>query len=186
MRMKISNEMISQIAEFEGGCKLDAYRCPAGIPTIGIGHTGDDVTMGDRISQEEAYRLFRADITRFERAVNSLNDKLVVRGGVHAGLSQRQFDALVSLIYNTGEGAIGVSSTIYKILTNGGKNNTPQMCHAFMLWTKATDPKTKQKVVVKGLVNRRAREAAWYVYGENWKQELADRKIVDVVEWAKA
>lgn len=189
--MRISTEMIRQIAEFEG-CRLVAYRDVAGVPTIGIGHTGKDVLMGDKISLEEAYRLFRLDVAKFENAVNVLNDKMLASSYGQRGLSQRQFDALVSLVYNTGAGAIGPSSTMYKLMMNKEQGNYAKVCHAFMLWVKITDPKTGKKVVCggkdgkHGLVLRRATEAAWYVYGCNWQKELEDCKITDVVVWAQS
>lgn len=184
MKLHISKEMIEQIAEFEG-CRLEAYKDIAGIPTIGIGHTGKDVVMGDKISLEEAYRLFREDISRFEDSVNKLNNIIMSRSNGYSGLSQRQFDALVSLVYNTGSGAIGNSSTLYHLLTTGKRNDTPSICHAFMLWVKITDPKTGKKVTSRGLENRRAREAAWYVYGSEWKSITKSNGITDIVLWAK-
>lgn len=184
--MRISNEIIEQIKEFEG-CSQKAYLDVAGIPTIGIGHTGKDVVMGDIISMDEANRLFRMDCARFEAALNSLNKKMLDNTRGYGGLSQNQYDALFSLIYNCGTGAIGASSTLYRLLTNGSRSNYPAICHAFMLWTKITNPKTGKKEVCggkdgkHGLVLRRATEAAWYVYGSRWKE-----KINDVVEWARS
>lgn len=181
--MKISDEMIEQIKVFEG-CRLQAYLDSANIPTIGIGHTGKDVTMGDIISADEAVRLFRMDVRSAENAVNKLNNLLLERTRGYGGFTQRQFDALVSIVYNCGAGCIRVDTTFYKVLMGGGRNNYPAICRAFMLWTKYTNPKTGKKETLQGLVNRRAREAAWYVYGKNWESELKSHGIKDVVTWA--
>lgn len=180
--MKISDEMIEQIKEFEG-CRLEAYSDSAGIPTIGIGHTGNDVSLGDKISRSEATRLFRRDITYYEEQVNKLNGILLERSRGLGGLTQRQYDALVSLVYNCGANAIRKDSVFFKILTNGGRNNYASICHAFMQWNKIT--KDGEKIVSKGLTFRRAKEAAWYVYGFNYKTILEEHGIKDVVSWAK-
>lgn len=190
MKMKISKAMIAQIAEFEG-CRLTAYCDVAGIPTIGIGHTGDDVQMGDKISLDEAYRLFAEDIAHFEDVINKLDRETMPKSDIYGGFSQRQFDALVSLVYNCGGSAVGNNSTLRKIFKSGCRCHYAEITHAFMLWVKTTDPVTKQKVVCggsdgkHGLVLRRATEAAWFVFGENYKEEMAHRGITDIVEWAR-
>ena len=79
------------------GCRLTAYRCPAGILTIGYGHTGG-VKEGDRITQEQAVELLRQDVQSAESALNRMKIKYGVRFKVH------EFDALVSFIFNVGVG----------------------------------------------------------------------------------
>lgn len=183
--MKISDEMIEQIKVFEG-CRLNAYLDSAGIPTIGIGHTGKDVTMGDIISADEAIRLFRQDVRSAENAVNKVNAIMLEKTRGFGGLTQRQFDALTSIVYNCGAGCIRTDSTLCKLLIGGGRNNYQAISRGFMLWVKITNPKTGKKETLQGLVNRRAREAAWYVYGKNWESELKSHGIKDVVEWARS
>lgn len=80
------------IQQFEG-CRLTAYRCPAGIWTCGWGSTGEDVTATTVWDQEHADRRFVADLDRFETGVQRL---------VKVALNQNQFDALVSLAFNIG------------------------------------------------------------------------------------
>lgn len=187
--MKISEKMIEQIKSFEG-CSNKAYLDSAGIPTIGIGHTGNDVTMGDIISSEEVIRLFRKDIARFENSVNRLNEHIITKSKGVMHLSQCQFDALVSLIYNAGEGAIKNGTTLGNLLYSCNHNKSESISKGFMLWVKATI--NGKKVVLggadgkHGLVLRRAIEAAWYTFGENWENELRQRRITDVVEWARS
>ena len=103
--MRISEEGKDLIKSFEG-CRLNAYKCSAGVPTIGYGNTyypnGDKVQMGDVITLEQAKELFDDLIVRYERIVNS---KLKV------DVKQNEFDALVSHTYNTGG-----STTLFKLV----------------------------------------------------------------------
>lgn len=100
MTMNMSKQGIDFLIREEGE-RLCAYRDIVGIWTIGVGHTGwvDDkrVCEGMRISQEKSREILLADLRRFERAVNN---------EVVLPLSQHQFDALVSLAFNIGEGGI--------------------------------------------------------------------------------
>lgn len=91
--MELSRKIKEMIKGWEG-CRLSAYRCPAGVLTIGYGHTGPDVTPGKRITQAEADALFERDIMEFAASVAP------TFAGVQ--LSACQFDALVSLSYNIG------------------------------------------------------------------------------------
>lgn len=102
---KISDKGINLIKRFEG-CSLSAYKCPANVWTIGYGHTGADVTQGKRISQEEAERLLRQDLTVHCNNVSKL---------VKVPLNQNQFDALVSFEFNVGYGNFS-KSTLLKLL----------------------------------------------------------------------
>ena len=107
---KIGDKGLALIKEFEG-CKLSTYICPAGVPTIGVGHTGPDVHMGQTITQAEADNLLRQDVNRFEKAVVDL---------ISVPLDQCEFDALVSFSFNCGEGALA-ESTLRRRL-NAGEN----------------------------------------------------------------
>lgn len=90
--MKISNYGLDIIKQFEG-CRLHAYKCPAGVWTIGYGHTGD-VRSGDVITKEKADELLIQDLKRFELHVMSYNHLYC--------FNQNEFDALVSFAYNVG------------------------------------------------------------------------------------
>lgn len=89
--MEISQEGLSLIKKFEG-CELEAYKCAAGVWTIGYGST-NDVKEGMKISQERADMLLLEDVEVFEEAVNNL---------VEVDLEQNQFDALISWTFNLG------------------------------------------------------------------------------------
>lgn len=90
--MKISQTGINLIKEFEG-CRLTAYKCPAGVWTIGYGHTGN-VKQGQKITAKQAEDYLKKDLERFERHVMAFNDKYK--------WNQNQFDALVSFAFNVG------------------------------------------------------------------------------------
>ena len=98
--MKISPAGIDLIKGFES-LRLEAYRCPAGVWTIGWGHTRG-VQPGMHISQERAGELLAEDIAEVERDLPSV---------VHMNLTQGQWDALVSLCFNLCGGALRLPKT---------------------------------------------------------------------------
>ena len=138
--MLISRNGIELIKRFEG-CKLTAYKCPAGVLTIGYGHTGDDVTEGLTISQEDANDLLFDDVICFENGVNNLVEGL--------DLSQGMFDALVCFAYNVGLTNLK-KSTLLKLLKDG---KVLEASEEFIKWNKSNGK------VLDGLTKRRAAEA---------------------------
>lgn len=150
--MKTSDNGISLIKKFEG-CKLDAYLCPAGVWTIGIGHTGyvDGVKIGKgmKISLAKAELLLATTLaSTYEPAVNKLG----------VSLNQNQYDALVSFCYNLGPN-IFVGNLLKAIQRKDWTSVTNQM----LLYNKAKDPKTGKYVVLKGLENRRKAEVELFL-----------------------
>lgn len=137
--MKISLNCIKLVKNSEG-CKLAAYKCPAGVWTIGYGHTGPDVKPGLVISKERAEQLLAADLAKFADGVNEICAGL--------SLTQGQFDAMVSFAYNLGVGALA-GSTLMRLLRSG---DVAGAARQFDRWNKA-DGK-----VLPGLVVRRAAE----------------------------
>lgn len=103
--MKISEKGIEFIIKEEGEV-LTAYICPAGVWTIGVGHTGKDVNPGMKISKEQSRELLKSDLVRFENSVNR---------SVKVNLAQNKFDALVSFAFNVGTGAFETSTLLKKI-----------------------------------------------------------------------
>ena len=101
--MKISQKGIDLIKKFEG-CKLQAYLCPAGVWTIGVGHT-KGVKKGMVITQRQAETFLKDDIKPVETLLN----------GMGINYTQGQFDALTSWIFNLGQGNFK-SSTMYKYI----------------------------------------------------------------------
>ena len=139
--MQISKAGLDLIKQFEG-LYLNAYRCPAGVPTIGYGHTAG-VAMGQTITQQQADDYLRRDVRQFERAVARQ---------VSVPLTQGQFDALVSFAFNLGEGALA-QSTLLRLLNAGDYSGTAAQ---FDRWVYASGKK------LSGLVKRRAAERALF------------------------
>ncbi len=102
--MKTSQKGIDLITKFEG-FRARAYKCPAGVWTIGYGHT-KGVKAGQSVTLEGAQDLLRQDLKNFEDWVTKL---------VKVELTQGQFDALVSFCFNLGPGALD-SSTLLKLV----------------------------------------------------------------------
>ena len=94
------------IKNFEG-LRLEAYKCPAGVPTIGYGHT-KGVKMGQKITAAQAEDYLVEDIGPIERELNNLE----------INFRQEQFDALVSWIFNLGLGNFRHSTMLIRISTD--------------------------------------------------------------------
>lgn len=105
--MKTSDSGLGLIKEYEG-LKTKAYLCPAGVPTIGYGHT-QGVAMGDVCTEQQATDWLKEDCAVAELTVNT---------NVKVALTQGQFDALVSFVFNLGAGNF-VKSTLLKKLDAG-------------------------------------------------------------------
>lgn len=136
--MKTTERLFCQLMAMEG-CRLTAYRDAAGVLTIGYGHT-KDVHKGDRISNYWAKVLLRRDIAYFERAVLDL----------HVAHTEGQLDALVSLAFNIGMGALK-RSTLLQVIREGGSRS--DIKREFRRWVYAGGKK------LKGLELRREWEA---------------------------
>ncbi|KAB7895997.1 glycoside hydrolase family protein [Rouxiella sp. S1S-2] len=89
--MKISSQGIGLIKQFEG-LRLSAYRCSAGVLTIGYGHTSN-VQSGQVITKAQAELFLTDDLVVVERAVGRL---------VSVSLTQNQYDAISSFVFNLG------------------------------------------------------------------------------------
>lgn len=90
--MKINARGLEIIKYFEG-CRLKAYKCPAGVLTIGYGHTRG-VKQGDIITQEQAEEYLKEDLKIYEAHVMSYNDKY--------NWSSNEFSSMVSFAFNIG------------------------------------------------------------------------------------
>ena len=145
-KMNISKEGLSLIKKFEG-CELEAYLCPAGVWTVGYGHT-KDVKEGDKINKEEADYLLQEEMIEYESYINDF---------VEVPLNQNQFDALCSWVYNLGPTNLK-NSTMLKVLNEEKYVDVPQ---EIKRWNKAGGE------VLDGLIKRREAEAKMFV-GEEW------------------
>ncbi len=145
---KTGSKGIELIKSFEG-FRSKPYKCPAGVPTIGYGATfypnGKKVTMADTpITEEMGTELLLSMLGSFERYVDSYCVDTI---------TQNQFDALVSFVYNLGPANLK-SSTLLKKVNINPEDETIRV--EFMKWVKAGG-KTLQ-----GLVKRRTAEADLY------------------------
>lgn len=134
--MKVSNKGIELMKSFEG-CRLTAYLCPAGVWTIGYGHTAG-VKKGQTISQNQADAYLASDLKKYEEYVNKTDLKL----------NQNQFDALVSFTYNCG---VGNLKTLIR------NRNLEEIGEAILLYNKSNGK------VLNGLVRRRQAEHDLFV-----------------------
>lgn len=146
--MKVSTRGIDLIKKAEGE-RLTAYVCPAGVLTIGVGHTGPDVKRGQTITAAQSDALLRKDLAHFEVAVAK---------AVKVPLTQNQFDALVSLVFNIGAGNFA-SSTLLRKLNAGDYAGAAAQ---FGAWNKGRVG--GKLTVLPGLTTRRKAEAA--LFGE--------------------
>lgn len=87
-----SVDLAADFIEAWEGCRLQAYKCPADIWTIGVGHT-KDVTEHDEITYEQARELLRQDIEEVKRELAPF---------VNVHVTEGQYVALVSLAFNVG------------------------------------------------------------------------------------
>lgn len=99
--MNLTEDGISLIKKYEG-LRLKAYKCPAGILTIGYGHT-EGVEEGTQITEEEADKMLQKDLEAFCKGV---------RDAVEVQLTDSQFSALVSFAFNLGVHALKRSSLL--------------------------------------------------------------------------
>jgi lysozyme len=145
--MVITNKLKQLVKEFEG-CKLKAYKCPAGIWTIGYGNTryedGLGIREGDEITIAKAEMLLEFILIKFIKEVEKM---------VKSNINQNQKDAITDFAYNCGIGNLNSSTLLKKVNANP---NDPTIKDEFLKWNKA-----KGKVL-NGLTKRRQAEANLY------------------------
>ena len=145
--MQTSDKGIALIKEFEG-CKLTAYLDSVGVWTIGYGWTqpvdGKPIRAGMTIKQETAERLLKTGLVSYESDVSRL---------VKVGLTQGQFDALVSFTYNLGARSLSTSTLLRKL--NAG--DYAGAADEFLRWNKAGGK------VLNGLTRQREAERALFL-----------------------
>lgn len=131
---KINKSGLNLIKKYEG-CRLTSYICPAGVLTIGYGHTGKDVKPNKTITKKKAISLLKKDLARFERHVQSYN--------YIYEWTDNEFSALVSFAYNIGN---------IDQLTAYGTRTRSQIRSAMLKYVKANGK------TLAGLVKRRKAE----------------------------
>lgn len=158
VQMHLSDKGLALLAKFEG-FRSHPYLDSAGVPTIGFGTTyypnGKKVTMSDTpITKDKALSIKKQIIEQdFGFGVNLLFADEIKDGT----LSQNAFDALVSLAYNIGIGALKKSS-VYRHIKAGNKKAAAD---AFLAWNKARVG--GRLTVLSGLSRRRTAERALFL-----------------------
>lgn len=146
MDLKILDIALPIIKAYEG-CELKAYKCPAGIWTIGWGQTGKDIKEGVVWTQEQADK-------SLEKTVNSFIADVLKLIKVRA--RPEHVAALVSFAYNTGVGNLS-KSTLLRLINEGKSVN--EVLPQFLVWSKGGGK------TLKGLLLRRASEAVVFKGG---------------------
>ncbi|MDR7875845.1 lysozyme [Yersinia mollaretii] len=125
--MRISENGISKLKGEEGE-RLTGYKDSRGIPTVGVGHTGvvdgKPVAVGMVISKDKSSELLRSDLAWVEKSIAT---------NVKSPLTQNQYDALCSLIFNIGPTAFANSSVLKRLNAGDYKG----AADAFLMWKKA-------------------------------------------------
>lgn len=125
------------------GLRLKAYLCPAGVPTIGYGHTYN-VKMGQTISVAQAEMFLDHDYQNAEEQVLSL---------VKVPLTENQLGALTSFVFNLGSGNLRISTLLRKL----NQGDYTSAAEEFNKWVFAGGKK------LNGLVKRRAEERELFI-----------------------
>jgi lysozyme len=136
-------DTLNLIKQFEG-CQLRAYKCPAGVWTIGYGHTGTAAFEGNIISQQEATELLEQDVRKFKDEIGRL---------VKVTLNTNQYAAVLSFVYNLGSTNFAASTLLVRI------NDRKWLLAAmeFQKWSLVGGVRSK------GLLRRRLAEAQLFV-----------------------
>ena len=141
--MKTNEKAIEMIKRYEG-FRAHAYQCSAGRWTIGFGHTGS-VKKGDFIRREDAEKLLKSDLVKYEKMVAKIDAK-----GKY-NFNSNEFSALVSFAFNVGN---------VKTVTAIGTRNKKQIVVAMLKYRCVTI--NGKKRVLAGLEKRRKEEVALF------------------------
>ena len=143
----ISEKGLSLVRQFEG-LRAAAYKCSAGVWTIGYGHT-QQVKAGQVITKAQADAFLQLDISKADATIQRL---------VKVPINQNERDALASFIFNLGAGAFE-SSTLLKKINEGDKQSA---ANEFLKWDKFRNPVTKKLETLTGLTKRRVAEKSLF------------------------
>jgi|GEM_PF-3200652 len=141
--MIASNNCKDLIKDAEG-YRSEAYKCDSGQYTVGWGHRRG-VEANEVITEEQAEIYLQEDINEAIKYIYAY---------VKVPLTQGQFDALVSFVFNCGAGNFK-ESTLLRLVNEG---NYEAAANEFPRWVYGTDPATGEKVPLSGLERRRAAE----------------------------
>lgn len=134
-----------EIIQTSEGLRLESYLDTGGVPTIGWGHTGKEVKLGQHISLTQAIALLAADVGWAEDVVHGLTHDVLT--------NDNQFSAMVSLTFNIGQGQFKTSTCLRRHRA-GNYIGAAEALQWFVY---------DNGVKLSGLVKRRKREAALYL-----------------------
>ena len=158
----IARAAVELIADKEqgpnGGPALKAYKCPAGVWTLGLGET-DGIKPGMTCTADQAWDMLLRDLTTRTQAAQAM---------LTLPANDNQLGAMVSLVYNIGLEAFKKSS----VLRLHNKGDFAGAARAFLLWDKARVAGKLQ--VLAGLTARRAAESALYLTPDehDWREPM--------------
>ena len=157
--MNVSPKAIDMIKHHEG-VRVNPYRCPARLWTVGVGHVmfpeQGKLKIEDRdafvpppeamrkYTMEEVDGILRSDLDRFERGVERF---------CPVPLTQGMFDGLVSFSFNVGLGTLQRSTLRQKVLRGDKEGAAEELLKYCMAGGK----------ILKGLQNRRVDERALFL-----------------------
>jgi lysozyme len=144
--MTTSEKGYNLIKKYES-LQLKAYKCPAGIWTIGYGHTGVGVNQGKQITESLANEILISDVSKVEKKINELG----------LNFNQNQFDAIVSLTFNIGFGNLRISTLLSKAKVDV---NDKSILFEFSRWNKGRVNGVLKELP--GLTKRRKEESDLY------------------------
>jgi lysozyme len=139
----IPEAAITLVKHFEG-CSLTAYKDGGGVLTIGYGHTGSDVKLGQKITQQQANSLLFKDLSRAAQAVLRLTK---------VSLTDNQYAALISFVFNVGAGAYQRSTLRQRI----NRKEMGDIRTQFLRWCKDNG------ITIPGLLRRREAESRLFL-----------------------
>lgn len=145
------------------GLRLEAYRCPAGVWTIGYGHTSaagtPEVYPGMTITEDQANKILENDVENFWAQIRPL---------IKVSLNDNEIGSIISLVFNIGLGAFKTSTCLKRL----NAKNKEGAAEALTWWNKATvDGK---KVTLRGLVRRRNAEREWFLTPTSGSEPLPE------------
>lgn len=176
-RMEMSRSGLIELADYEGLANTP-YLDSVGVKTVSIGLTKSDIKDLDKwpwtrhLTDEQAVSLYTQKVQHYVDAV---------RGELRVDVKQHEFDALVSITYNIGTGNTkkdigGMAGSTFIDLVNDGAP-PERIVKAMAAWNKGTIK--RRRVVIKGLVNRRAKEADLYLTGRYKNNGTVARILVN-------
>lgn len=158
--MNFSSNCVEMVKRFEG-LSLHAVRCPAGVPTIGYGHT-KGVKMGDNCTEEAAGLMLLCDLDEAQKEVLKYQKKY--------NFNQNEYDALVSFAFNIG--------SIHQLTANGTRSKEV-ISDKMLLYCKSAGK------VLRGLQRRREAERNLYIMPCEAPAEVPKAKLKTIEEVAK-